>query len=55
LLTFYRTTVSNGVIPFLRPHPRSGVSTLVKFEAEPDLKSIGPIYRVVTMTLRTLM
>lgn len=54
LIAFYRDTLLDGTLPFNRAHPRSGTTTLMKFEAEPDLVSIGAIHRHVSFVLRTL-
>lgn len=43
LLTFYRTTLANGALPFTFPAPRGGETYLVKFQEDgaPNVTSAG--------------
>lgn len=54
LLTFYRTTLVDGVLPFNRAHPRTGLTAKFKFTAEPQLRGPSGALFIVAMQLRQL-
>lgn len=54
LVTFYRTTLSDGTQPFTRNHPRTGVSATFKFTDVPKITQVIGLTYVVAMSLRLM-
>lgn len=53
LMTFYRDTLKDGVLPFTRRHPRSNSEATFKFTAAPTLTAVhGAFYRVSFQMVR---
>lgn len=51
LLTFYRDTLKDGVLPFERTHPRSGAAITCKFTEAPSLAAVLVGHYRVTIRL----
>lgn len=54
LLTFYHTTLVDGILPFTFTHPRTGVTAAFAFIDAPQIKAVLPLLLVVTLPLRKL-
>ena len=42
LIAFYRVTLGQGLLPFTRPHPRTGATCKFKFTDAPQLGTVDP-------------
>lgn len=54
LLAFYRATLTEGVLPFTRPHPRTGAVCKFKFTDAPQIVAVDGIRFQVALKLRLL-
>jgi hypothetical protein len=54
LMTFYRTTLSNGATPFTKQHPITETSMLYRFNAPINLNSVEYPYYSVTLSLEII-
>lgn len=55
LMTFYRTTLRDGALPFCRTQPLTGVTGKFKFTEPPALGgNVGALYREVSYQMREL-
>lgn len=54
LLTFFKTTLKDGVLPFTRTRRRTGATEVFVFEASPSLEDFAPGAYKVAIALRSL-
>lgn len=51
LLTFWRDTLSQGIAPFTRQHPRTQATATFRFSSEPQVTSVGGVYYQASFSL----
>lgn len=56
LISFYRDTLKDGVLPFTRPHPYDigGASLTWKFMAAPAWSDMGNVFGLASVSLRRM-
>lgn len=53
-LTFYNTTLVNGILPFTFTHPRTEATANFAFVDPPIVKAVLPLLLVISLSLRKM-